>query len=156
MNDVINFLNQNKIQYVLHKHPAFFTCEDSKKHNFPKKGAHCKNLFIKERKSRRFFLYIIPSHKKASLDEFEKLVGCKVKFANPQNLKDILGVEPGSVSFFGLLNDKKKIVEVLIDKEIYEAEYVNFHPNINTQTLEIPKEFFHKLLSTLSNSWQVI
>ena len=74
----------------------------------------------------------------------------------PEGLKDKLGLEAGSVSPFGLLNDTAEEVEVFIDKEIYNADIVNFHPNRNTASIELPNEMFHKFLETLGHEIQII
>ena len=63
---------------------------------------------------------------------------------------------PGSVSIFGLLHDQEHKVIVLISQKAWEADFVSFHPNINTETLEIPREGFHHFLSLLKNKWQLI
>lgn len=101
-------------------------------------------------------MLIIPENKKANMDDIGLLVNDKLKFANEVDLQEILHLTPGSVSPFGLINDKEHKVEVLIDKEIWESEYVSFHPNINTETLELSKEDFHKYVAALGNKYRIL
>lgn len=155
---VKKYLTERSIQFKLFEHPAVFTCEEAKKHHIYNniRGVHSKNLFLKDKKSRRFYLLIIPEDKKANMDDIGLLVNDKLKFANEVDLKELLGLTPGSVSPFGLINDKEHKVEILIDKEIWESEYVSFHPNINTETLELSKDDFHKYITTLGNKYRTI
>jgi Ala-tRNA(Pro) deacylase len=67
-----------------------------------------------------------------------------------------LDLEPWSVSPFGLLNDHKKVVEVYMDREIYEADSVNFHPNRNTASVVLTRAMFHRFLSTLEHKINIL
>jgi len=157
MQKVKDFLEKHKIKYITHKHPAVFTCEESDQHcqNIP--GLSCKNLFLKNKKSRRLFLIVSPAHKQSNLKKFGEQVGDKkISFASSEKLKEVLDLEPGSVSPFGLINDKEKIVEVYVDREVYKSEIVGFHPNKNTETLELSKKMFHKYLETIEHEINVI
>jgi len=69
---------------------------------------------------------------------------------------ELMKLEPGSVSPMGLINDKEHQIIVLIDQEIWNAEIVSFHPNVNTASLEMKKEMFHKLMATFQNERSVI
>ena len=128
----------------------------SQKYNKNIRGIHSKNLFVKDRKSKRFYLVILPADKKLNLEELDKKLGDKLKFANENNLKEILGVESGAVSPFGLINDKNNNAIVVTDNKIWNSDYVSFHPNINTETLELTKEDFHKYLNSLKNRINII
>ena len=98
----------------------------------------------------------MPEDKRLDMKEMGEKLGDKIKFSNEQNLKDILGLLPGSVSPFGLINDKEKKVKVVIDKDIWDADFVSFHPNINTETLELSGENFKKYIESLDNDLMVI
>lgn len=80
----------------------------------------------------------------------------KIKFANENDLKEILDLETGTVSPFGLINDKERKVVLVIDKEVLENNFVSFHPNINTSTLELSSENFRKYLDSLDNKIIVV
>ena len=136
-NSLINLLELNSISYKITEHKPLFTVEDSKNLRGSIDGAHSKNLFLKDKKN-NFFLVsfiedIIADLKKASVPLNSK----KLSFANEDYLMNILGIKPGSVSPFGLLNDKEKKVKFFFDQEFMEYEIVKFHPLINTSTVSI-------------------
>jgi Ala-tRNA(Pro) deacylase len=102
-------------------------------------------------------LLILSADKRADLKKLSKTMGEeKVIFASADNLKEKLGLEPGSVSPFGLINDKNHDVEVYIEPEVFYADIVSFHPNINTATLELTGEMFIKFLHGTGNKIQVV
>lgn len=157
MINVEQYLEQNGINYVLHEHPAIFTCEDADRLENQVPGIPGKNLFLKSKNAARFFLISLPAHKRADLKQVAKIVGePKVSFANPEQLMEKLGLEPGSVSPFGLLNDINHEVKYYIDKEITQSDLVNFHPNRNTASLELTREMFHKYLELIPHKINVI
>jgi Ala-tRNA(Pro) deacylase len=150
MIDVLEFLKDNKIKYVLHEHPAVFTCEEAEEKcgNIP--GLPCKNLVLKDEK-KNYFMAILPATKKLNFKNIAKLINAKkVSFANPETLQVLLGLDVGSVSPFGLLNDQDKEITLILDQEVKEAEILSFHPNVNTSTLELTNEMFLKFLKTIN------
>ncbi|MFH1053910.1 MAG: prolyl-tRNA synthetase associated domain-containing protein [Candidatus Woesearchaeota archaeon] len=155
MDDVKGFLNKNRIDFKLYEHPPVYTCEEAEKYTKDLRGSHLKNLFLKDSKSKRFFLVVMRADKKLNMDNLSEKLGEKIKFANEQDLMMLLGLSPGSVSFFGLLNDYGKKVELVIEKDVWEADFVSFHPNINTETLEFDKQGFHKLVEMFGNKCHV-
>ncbi|MBI5346880.1 MAG: prolyl-tRNA synthetase associated domain-containing protein [Chlamydiae bacterium] len=155
--DVENFLRSHGIDYILHIHPAVFTCDEAKKICKDIPGLPCKNLFLQDREGKRFFLVILPAEKKLDFAKFAKLMEAnKVVFGDNKMLQEKLKVEPGSVSLFGILNDQQKEVELCIDQEVYQADIVSFHPNINTATIELAKEMFHKFLKSLDRNFKIL
>ena len=90
------------------------------------------------------------------MKELDNMLNDKVKFANEEDLKNILNLTAGAVSPFGLINDEKKIVKIIIDKEVWNSDFVSFHPNINTETFELTKEDFHKYIKSLKNELKII
>ena len=157
MTHVEDFLKSHNIQYALHEHPAVSTCEEAEKYcgNIP--GLACKNLLLRDKKGKRYFLVVLPAKKRSDLKEFAEIVGeGKVSFASPEALLEKLGIEKGAVSPFGLLNDTKHEVEVYVDREVYNADVVSFHPNRNTASLELSGEMFHKFLRAIENKIKII
>ena len=151
------FLTKNNIEFILHKHPAVFTCEEAEKHcnNIP--GLSCKNLFLKDKKADNYYLVIMPAKKRMDLKNVASRVSSKkITFANEQELQAILKLTKGAVSPFGLINDKETKTKVQIDKELWEADIVSFHPNINTETIELSKEMFHRFIHALKHSYTLI
>ena len=157
MTNVEEYLKSKGIEYIRHDHPPVFTCEEAEKHCLNVPGIAGKNLLLKNKKGQKYFLVILPAKKRADLKKIAKLVNeKKISFANPENLQEKLGLEPGSVSPFGLLNNTDHDVEVYIDKEIYNADIVNFHPNKNTASLELTGIMFRKFWETIENKYEVI
>ena len=99
---------------------------------------------------------IIPANKKLDLGKLGEFLGGKIKFASEKDLKEILGLSVGAVSPFGLINDKQSHIQLLIDKEVWESCFVSFHPNINTETLELAKVDFHKYAHSLRNKLRIM
>lgn len=156
--EITEYLKSHGIMFVPYEHTAVFTCEEAEKcREYQKiRGVHSKNLFLKDRKGKRFYLVILPVDKKLELSEIERISGGKIKFANEEELQSILGLTRGAVSPFGLINDAEHKVTVYIDKIVWEAEYVSFHPNVNTKTLELEGKGFHKYLESVGNKFLLI
>jgi len=147
MIEVKSFLTQNNIEFTEHNHPAVYTCEEAEQYYKDIPGMHCKNLFLRDKKGDNYYLVVLPAAKRMDLKKFGDIVGSsKITFGSSEALKEKLGLEPGSVSIFGLLNNAGKDVGLYIDRDVYEAEIVNFHPNVNTCTLGLNKGMFHKFL----------
>ena len=127
MNDVNQFLSKNNIKFTLYEHQAVYTCEEAKRYCGHIAGIACKNLLLRTKKGKRYFLLVLPAQKRTNLKKFAKIVSeNKVSFASSESLKEKLGLEAGAVSPFGLINDTNKSVEVYVDSEIYNAEIVVF------------------------------
>lgn len=157
MASIEDFLASNQITFIRHEHPAVFTCEEAEKYCSDIPGLSCKNLLLRDKKGKRFFLLVLPASKRTDLKKFGTIVEeGKVTFANSEILKAKLDVEPGSVSPFGLIHDVNNEVEVYIDKEVHDARIVGFHPNSNTSTLEITQEMFKKFLEVIGKSFRVV
>ncbi|MCL5436952.1 MAG: prolyl-tRNA synthetase associated domain-containing protein [Candidatus Dependentiae bacterium] len=156
MNTVEQFLTSHDITYRRHEHPAVFTCEEAALYCAHIPGIASKNLFLTNPKRTRFFLATIPDYKRADLKKFAALVGeMRVAFGSAELLRKKLGLEPGSVSPFGLINNHEKDVEVFIDADVYDAPIVGFHPNINTATLELTDKMFKKFFEVAGYHVQV-
>ena len=156
--EIKQYLKSLNIEFKEFKHNPVFTCEEARKERIYDdiRGIHSKNLFLKNRKSTKFFLMIMPENKPLNIDELGEKLGDKLKFANENNLREILGLTPGAVSPFGLINDKAHIVKIIIDREVWNSDFVSFHPNVNTETLELSKEDFHKYIESLKNDFEIV
>lgn len=143
--DVLDYLNFNQIKYTLHEHVAVFTCAEGEIHCKDIPGMAAKSLLVKA--GEQFYLCLVPSKKKLDSRGLEKKLNVKkIRFATSEELFSLLGLTPGSVSPFGLINDKDHKVKLLIDEDISRSEYVQFHPNINTATLVLTQNEFNKFL----------
>jgi len=149
--DLIRILNDNGFEYFVEEHAPLFTVEDSKSLRGQIEGAHSKNLFLKDAKANFFLISIEES---ASIDlkkTMQQIQSKKLSFAKPEYLQDILGIEPGSVSPFALLNDTKKQVKFYLDRSFLNSERVNFHPLINTATVNISPQNLIELIEKYHN-----
>ena len=149
--DLIRMLNDNGFEYFVEEHAPLFTVEDSKSLRGQIEGAHSKNLFLKDAKANFFLISIEES---ASIDlkkTMQQIQSKKLSFAKPEYLQDILGIEPGSVSPFALLNDTKKQVKFYLDRSFLDSETVNFHPLINTATVNISPQNLVELIEKYHN-----
>ena len=136
-NDLLLMLNESKISYKNHHHEPLFTVEDSIKKRGLIDGAHSKNLFLKNKK-KEFFLFSCLENTKVELKKIGKCLKLgSLSFANEVILKEKLGVLPGSVTPFGLLNDKENSTNLYLDSGFFSYQKANFHPLINTYTISL-------------------
>lgn len=157
MNPVEQFLTANNIEFSHYNHPAVFTCEEAEIFHNIVPWLPWKNLFLIDKKTWRIFLVILSIYKRADLKFLAKYFWVtKLSFASPDLLMQKMWLTPGSVSPFGLINNKDNDIEVYIDSEIYDAELLNFHPNINTASLSLTNEMFHKYLENIPHEIQII
>ena len=139
-------LDKSSYLYKLYRHEPLFTVGDSVNKRGKIEGAHSKNLFLKNKKN-KFFLFSCLETTKIDLKKLSKTLDLgNISFARDEYLKKILGVLPGSVTPFGLLNDTDKEVEFYLDKAFLSEKIVNFHPLVNTSTLSLTISDFMNFL----------
>ncbi len=145
------------IRYERHEHPAVFNAEDAAKFWDPIEGTQCKNLFLRNKKGDRHYLVVLEISKRADLKDLVRVVGDdRLSFGSPERLMAKLGLTPGSVSPFGLINDAAGSVRVLIDRDLRGRERLIFHPNINTASVVVSWADLEKFLATRNNSVRII
>jgi Ala-tRNA(Pro) deacylase len=145
------------INFEYHEHPPLATIEDAIIHWRDFKSARCKNIFFRNHKGDRHYLVILEHLRQLNIKDLEKrLKQGKLTFASDQRLKKYLGVEPGSVTPFGLINDAGHHVHLFIDEELQQAERLAFHPNVNTASVIISKTDFLKFLNESGNTFEFI
>ena len=143
------------IAYERHEHPAVATVEEAQKYWTGIDAAHCKNLFLRNQKGNRHYLVVLLHSKRADLRAVADQIGDgKLSFASPERLMAHLGLTPGSVSPFGLINDRPHIVRVVLDRDLRATSRVSFHPNINTRTYVIATTDFTRFLEACGNPVQ--
>jgi Ala-tRNA(Pro) deacylase len=136
------------ISFEYHEHPPLATIEDAKIHWKDYNSGRCKNIFFRNHKGDRHYLVILEHLRQLDIRDLEKrLRQGKLTFASDKRLKQYLGLEPGSVSPFGLINDTEKHVYLFIDEKLQDYDRLAFHPNVNTASLVISKSDFLKFLS---------
>lgn len=145
------------ITFEYHEHPPLATIEDARIHWKDYNSGRCKNIFVRNHKDDRHYLIILEHLRNVNMKDLEKrLRQGKLTFASDLRLRKYLGVEPGSVSPFGLINDTAQHVHLFIDEKLNEFERLAFHPNINTATLVVSKSDFLKFLGHAGNSFEFI
>ncbi len=119
------------------RHPPVFTVEESKALRGELPGGHVKNLFLRDKKG-ALWLVVAQEDRRIDLKELARRIGAgKVSFASPERLMRHLGVVPGAVTPFGLINDRAAEVRVVIDRALLEQDPVNVHPLANDRTTAI-------------------
>jgi Ala-tRNA(Pro) deacylase len=145
------------IGFEYHEHPPLNTIEDAIIHWKDFKSGRCKNIFFRNHKGNRHYLVILEHLRQLDIRDLEKrLRQGKLTFASGKRLRKYLGVEPGSVSPFGLVNDHENHVHLFIDEQLNEYERLAFHPNVNTASLVISRKDFLKFLDYTGNSYEFI
>ena len=140
-------LAELEIPFLRYEHPPVATVDEARAHWGGIEAMHFKNLFLRNQKGDRHYLAIIEHAKNLDLKNLATQMGDgKLSFASPERLMKHLGLTPGSVSPFGLINDAAHAVRVFLDAEIKSATRVSFHPNINTATLVISSGDFARFL----------
>ncbi len=133
---VLKTLADLDIPFRIVEHPAVFTVAESMAHVEDKRPL--KNLLLKEKGDGRMFLVIMHGEQRLDIKRIaEQLESKKLSFASADTLLKTLGVTPGAVSPFGLVNEESKQLEVVVEQSLAEAEELGFHPNDNTATVFI-------------------
>jgi Ala-tRNA(Pro) deacylase len=150
--EVEQYLRGLDIAFTRYEHPPVATVAEAEAHWAGIDALHAKNLFLRNQKGTRHFLVVLEFTRRADLaalgDEFGER---KLGFASPERLRAHLGLGPGSVSPFGLINDPTHHVEVAIDAAIRVADRVAFHPNLNTATLVLAGADFQRYLAAVGH-----
>jgi len=138
--EFLAFLDANGFVYRRIEHPAVFTCAEAELHRPTLPAVSTKNLFLCDKKARRFFLVVTACEKTVKLDELSSQLGvAHLRFGSEENLMRMLGVTRGAVTMMGLANDTEHRVELWIDADIWRADYFLSHPLVNTATLVLAK-----------------
>lgn len=135
---VYDLLDSLGIPYERADHDPADTIEDCEKVEEIIGVDICKNLFLCNRQMTKFYMLMMPGKKPFKTKDLSQQIGsARLSFASAEKMEEYLDITPGSVSIMGLANDKDCQVQLLLDREIYESEFVRCHPCINTSTLKI-------------------
>ena len=164
---VITYLKEHDIPFTCYNHPEGKTIEEAKRWWRADGSVHCKNLFFRNHKGNRHYLvcfncdhdldiHYLEHRLKESLIS-QGLPSCgKLSFASPERMMRYLGLEPGSVSPFGLINDTENHVHLLLDDELRNATTLSFHPNDCRGTVVIKREDFERYLTIVENTYEYL
>ncbi len=154
--DFLEFLNANHFIYQRVEHPAVFTCAEAELHRPKVPAVSTKNLFLCDKKARRFFLVVTSCEKTVKLDALSPQLGVAyLRFASEENLQRILGVTRGAVTMMGLANDTGHLVELWIDADIWQGENFLSHPLVNTATLVLSKTELERFFALTGHSLHI-
>ncbi|MDP3746190.1 MAG: YbaK/EbsC family protein [Phenylobacterium sp.] len=147
--DLLAFFDAQGIDHATVEHQAVFRVGEAPGLKDNIEGAHTKNLFLKDAKAR---LWLISAHEHAQIDlkRLHTVIGsARLSFGNAELMEATLGVTPGSVTAFALINDTARAVSFVLDRDLAAAERVNFHPLENTATTGVSKAGFRRFLAAL-------
>lgn len=154
--DLFAYLDALGIAHSTVWHEAMFTVEQSSALKADMPGAHTKNLFLKD-KDGQLVLIAAEAHGSIRLNQLHKLIGtARLSFGAPELMTEVLGVVPGSVTAFALMNDKAGRVRFLVDAVLAAAEMVNFHPLVNTGTTAISQADFRRFVEATGHGFEVL
>lgn len=145
---IYEYIKQRNIWYEITEHEAVFSMKEVSNIEIPYPEADAKNLFICDDKKRNYYLITIRGNKRANLKKFKQENNTRsLSFASEKDLKDILGLVPGSVSPLGVLNNKENNVNIFIDKDFTKEPYIiGIHPNDNTATIWLKTKDLIKII----------
>jgi Ala-tRNA(Pro) deacylase len=154
--DLLTFLAEQGIAATTHDHPAVFTVGESETIKLDLPGVHTKNLFLKDARD-QLWLISAEGHAEIDLKRLHTVIGsARLSFGKPELMWETLGVTPGSVTAFGLVNDTAQRVRFVLDRTLAEAELVNFHPLTNTATTAVSGAGFRRFLAAVGVSPLVV
>lgn len=155
-NELYTYFDKLGITHSTKNHPAFYTVEDGRELKNSMPGGHTKNLFMKDKDDK---IVLISAHAESELklNKLHKLIGTRrLSFASPELMAEILGVTPGSVTAFALVNDQQHRVKFVVDQTLMNYELLNFHPLDNTATTAISREDFIKFVEATGHPIQIV
>lgn len=150
-------LRELEIPFEYYAHPAAPTVEIAAQYWKDIEAAHCKNLFFRNHKGNKHYLVILHYQYVLQIRDLElRLKQGKLTFASGERMHKYLGLQPGSVSPFGLLYDHDRHTHLFIDENLKKYDRISFHPNLNTASLVIAFADFIKFLEAAGNSYEFI
>ncbi len=154
---VLDKLKELEISYDMYEHPPLPTIEIALEYWKELPSTHCKNLFFRNHKGNKHYLVVFECHQQMAIHQIEKMLKQgKLSFASEQRMEKYLGLRPGSVSPFGLINDTEKHVKLFLDKNLKDAPLLSFHPNDNSASLVVKNEDFIKFLQHWGGEYEFL
>ncbi|MEM7618079.1 MAG: prolyl-tRNA synthetase associated domain-containing protein [Pseudomonadota bacterium] len=154
--ELLDQLNSLNIKYKLHEHEAVFTVAESEHVDEKIPGTHCRNLFLRDKKKKNF-LVSLQNATEVDIKKLPEVIGSsRLSFGSADRLWEYLGVRPGSVCPFSIMNDTDNQVEIFLDKSMMETEIVNFHPLLNTMTVTLTPDDLIKFIETTGHKAHIV
>ena len=145
---VYDFLDSLGVTYQRIDHEAAMTME----------ATICKNLLLCNRQETQFYLLMLPGDKVFKTKELSAQIGSsRLSFAKAEYMEQYLDITPGSLSVLGLMNDKDRMVRLLIDEDVLTGEYIGCHPCINTSSLRLrTKDLVEKIIPAMEHEPTIV
>ena len=155
--ELFEMLDSLGMETKTYEHDAVFTVEENAKIKQDIPGGHTKNLFLKDKKG-NYFLIVAEGSAQIRLNSVHGLIGARgrVSFGNGDDLMNLLGVKPGSVTAFAPANDRDGKVKVVIDEPLLRYELINCHPLTNEMTTTISRQDLLRFLEHVNHAPQII
>lgn len=154
--DLFRRFDELGIRVRVHEHDPVFTVEEAKHLRGILPGGHCKNLFLRGKKGEPW-LIVCDEDRKVDLKALAARTGAgRFSFGSPERLWETLGVKPGSVTPFALINDRSNQVSVVLDAAMMEHDPLNYHPLVNTMTCAIARDDLVKFIEACGHKPQIM
>ncbi|MCL1808678.1 MAG: prolyl-tRNA synthetase associated domain-containing protein [Clostridiales bacterium] len=154
---VYDTLTGMQIQYSVVEHPPAATTEEADKFIEGMEGVRTKTLFLCNKKNTAYYLLVMDGAKRLDIKKLEGLISDKkIRFCSPEQLMGKMGLTPGAVSLFGLLNNAEKDINVLLDREMLSERLISFHPNDNTKTMFITMGDMYRFIGEFGYEYRVL
>ena len=152
-----DFLDGLGVEYDRVDHGPAMTMEDCKEADEILQATICKNLFLCNRQKTAFYL-LMPDTKVFHTKDLSAQIGsARLSFASPEYMEEFLDITPGSVSVMGLMNDKERRVQLLIDEDVLGGEYIGCHPCINTSSIRLKtKDLVEKVIPAMNHPFMKV
>ena len=150
-----DLLDRLGVEYERIDHEPAMTMEDCKEVDQLLEAVICKNLFLCNRQKTAFYLLMSPDTKVFHTKDLSAQIGsARLSFAKPEYMEEFLDITPGSVSVMGLMNDKEHRVQLLIDEDVLDGEYIGCHPCINTSSIRFKvKDLIEKVIPAMGHDF---
>ena len=153
-----DFLDGLGVEYDRVDHGPAMTMEDCKEADEILQATICKNLFLCNRQKTKFYLLMMPGDKAFKTKELSaQIQSARLSFASAEDMEKYLDIEPGAVSVMGLMNDKERRVQLLIDEDVLGGEYIGCHPCINTSSIRLKtKDLVEKVIPAMNHPFMKV
>jgi Ala-tRNA(Pro) deacylase len=155
--ELFAFLDGLGVRHATIHHPPVFTVEEAKRLRGKISGGHTKNLFLKDKKDTLFLVVALESAV-IDLKSLHRLLGAsgRFSFGSADLMREVLGVEPGSVTPFGAINDKAQRLTIVLDAAMMEHDTLNYHPLLNSMTTSIARDDLIRFLRATGHEPRVV
>ncbi len=154
--DLYAFLDAHGVAHRTLEHPAVFRVDEGHDIKAQLPGGHTKNLFLKDAQGQVWLIGAL-GETRVDLKRLPEVIGsARLSFGSPELMREVLGVTPGSVTLFALINDTGRRVKLVLDAALLEPEPINFHPLTNTATTAVSQAGLRGFLKALDIGAQVV